>query len=152
VARSRGQLAVARTLIEEYAASLDVDLCFQDFREEISRFPAAYAPPDGVVLLAYHGEEPCGVVGLRKETSSVCEMKRLYVRPGFRGRGVGRALVVRLIRRASGLGYARMRLDTLPSMEAALSLYHLLGFHDIPPYRYNPVAGARYLELEIPSR
>lgn len=140
----------AKSLIEEYAASLEVNLSFQGYPEEIARFPRDYVPPEGTVLLVYEGDEPAGVVALRRQRESVCEMKRLYVRPRFRGRGFGRALSEELVRRAARLGYSKMRLDTLPTMDAALGLYRALGFREIPAYRYNPVAGARFLELDLP--
>lgn len=148
-AETEGQMAVARSLIEEYAGSLEIDLDFQGFREEVARFPRGYSPPEGTVLLAYEGEEVSGVVALRRQSPSVCEMKRLYVRPKFRGRGVGRALSEELIRTATRLGYAKMRLDTLPTMDAAIGLYRALGFREIPPYRYNPVTGAHFMELDL---
>ena len=141
----------AKSLIEEYAASLEVDLDFQGFREEIARFPGDYAPPSGTVLLAYDGGEPVGVVALRRQDDSVCEMKRLYVRPKFRGRGIGRALSERVVRRAVQLGFSTMRLDTLPTMDAALGLYRALGFREIPAYRFNPVGGAHFMELDLSS-
>jgi ribosomal protein S18 acetylase RimI-like enzyme len=142
-------LAAAKSLIEEYATSLEIDLEFQGYREEIVRFPNDYAAPEGTVLLAYEGSEAMGVVALRRQEGSVCELKRLYVRPAFRGRGVGRALSEKAVRRAVEMGYSTMRLDTLPTMEAALALYRSLGFREIPPYRYNPVTGAHFLELDL---
>jgi len=151
-ARTESETATARSLIEEYASSLEVDLGFQGYREEIAEFPRGYAPPDGTVLLAYEGTEPAGVVALRRHGSAVCEMKRLYVRPKFRGRGIGRALSEELVRRAASLGYSTMRLDTLPTMDAAIALYRALGFREIPAYRFNPVAGARYMELDLVGR
>jgi len=150
-ARTAAQIETARSLIEEYVTSLPVDLSFQGYREEIAHFPRGYVPPDGVVLLSYDGEEPAGVVALRRLSDSACEMKRLYVRPKFRGRGIGRALSEELVRRAALLGYATMRLDTLVTMDAAIRLYVALGFQEIPPYRYNPVEGARYMELVLPG-
>jgi len=150
-ASTDGELAAARSMIEEYAASLPIDLGFQDFHEEILRFPGEYAPPSGAVLLAFLGKDPTGVVALRRHGPSACEMKRLYVRPVFRGKGVGRALAQKIIQRAAALGYATMRLDTLPTMDAAIGLYEGLGFREIPAYRYNPVAGARFMELVLRS-
>ena len=149
-ARAERELLVARSLIEEYVASLPIDLDFQGYREEIARFPGEYVPPEGAVLLAYEGDEPVGVVALRRQAASVCEMKRLYVRPPFRGRGAGQALSTEIVRHAVRLGYSRMRLDTLPTMDAAIGLYRALGFREIPPYRYNPVPGAQFMELELP--
>lgn len=148
-ARNPSELSVAKVLIEEYAASLEIDLSFQDFREELERFPGEYAPPHGAVLLATESGEPAGVGAVRDHGPRTCEMKRLYVRPAFRGRGLGRALSERLIRKARELGYARMRLDTLATMDAAIGLYLALGFREIPPYRFNPVPGARYFELAL---
>lgn len=148
-AGTAAQLAAARALIEEYARSLDVDLCFQGYADEIAQFPWEYAPPTGVVLVAYDRRRPVGVVALRQQASAVCEMKRLYVRPEYQGRGIGRALSERLLAKARALGYHRMRLDTLPSMTEALGLYRSLGFHEIPAYRPNPVDGAKYLEVDL---
>lgn len=150
-AASPAQFADAKTLVEEYVASLGVSLDFQDYREEISRFPGEYAAPFGTVLVAYERGAAVGVVALRPIDGSVCEMKRMYVRPGFRGQGVGRKLSDRLIEKAVQLGYSKMRLDTLSEMDAARSLYRSLGFREIPPYRYNPIPGARFLELELTS-
>jgi len=151
-AATAAELADARALVQEYVASLDVSLDFQDYADEIARFPGAYGPPSGEVLLAYEGRDRVGVAALRRLEPSVCEMKRLYIRPGFRGRGIGRTLAVQLIRDAVVLGYSAMRLDTLASMDAALGLYRSLGFVEIPPYRYNPIAGARFLELDLRPR
>jgi len=148
-AATDGEIAAARALIEEYAASLEIDLGFQGFGEEIARFPGGYSPPDGTVLVAWEGDEPAGVVALRRYGGSICEMKRLYVRPNHRGKGLGRKLSEEVIAAARRLGYTKMRLDTLPTMDAAIGLYRALGFRDIPAYRFNPVAGAHYMELEL---
>jgi putative acetyltransferase len=142
-------LAAARQLFEEYAASLDISLCFQGFDEELSSLPGTYAPPRGRLLLACRGNDTAGCVALRPLESDACEMKRLYVRPAHRSGGVGRLLVERVIHEAATAGYRRMRLDTLPTMEAALALYRRLGFREIAPYTANPVKGAVFLELQL---
>jgi putative acetyltransferase len=143
------QIEDARRLLREYAASLGIDLCFQGFDTELAWLPGAYAPPRGQLLLAVDDEQLLGCVALRPQEGDACEMKRLYVRPEARGRGVGLALAQAIIAQAHALGYQRMRLDTLPTMSDAIRLYRALGFHDIPPYYHNPIEGALYLELAL---
>ncbi len=143
-----GELIV-RSLFKEYADSLGIDLCFQDFQEELATLPGSYAPPDGRLLLAFHNDQPAGCVALRPLEPGICEMKRLYVRPAFRSLGVGKLLAEQVISEARTVGYRRMRLDSLPSMTAALGLYRRLGFREMPPYRANPIEGAVFLELEL---
>jgi putative acetyltransferase len=142
-------IRAARELFVEYAESLGVDLCFQGFSKELATLPGDYARPAGRLLLALDEEQAVGCGALRPFSDRVCEMKRLYVRPAFRGRGVGGELVGILIASACEIGYERMRLDTLPSMTKAIAIYRALGFQEITPYRINPVPGALFLELNL---
>ena len=148
-AHGAADMLLARHLFEEYARSLDVDLCFQDFASELEDLPGQYAPPRGELLLASWDHSPAGCVALRPLDGAACEMKRLYVRSEFRGHGIGRALIQQIIDVARKAGYRHIRLDSLPSMKSALTLYQQLGFQEIPPYRNNPVAGTVYLELPL---
>jgi putative acetyltransferase len=149
-AESVEHVTCARELFQEYAAALGINLCFQNFDQELAELPGAYAPPDGRLLFAVHGNKIAGCIALRKIGDEACEMKRLYVRPEFRGQQIGRALVKRLIREAREIGYMRMRLDTLPAkMDQAIALYRSLGFREIEPYYHNPVAGALFMELSL---
>jgi ribosomal protein S18 acetylase RimI-like enzyme len=148
-ATSAEDLRHARALFEEYAASLGFDLGFQDFAAELAGLPGDYAPPRGRLLLAFHEDQAAGCVALRELEDGVCEMKRLYVRPAFRDLHAGRALVEAILREAREIGYARMRLDTVPAMERARALYRRLGFREIPPYRYNPIPGTAFMELRL---
>jgi ribosomal protein S18 acetylase RimI-like enzyme len=142
-------LLEVRQLFQEYAASIGVDLCFQGFAQEVASLPGSYARPAGRLLLARHESEPAGCVALRALESGICEMKRLYVRPQFRGSGLGRLLITRVIQEATEAGYRQMLLDSLPSMQAAIGLYRQLGFRDRSPYGGNPVAGAVFLQLPL---
>ena len=136
---------LVRTLFREYAEGIGVDLSFQGFEEELAALPAGY----DAILVAWLAGEPAGCVGVRSLGDGICEMKRLYLRPAARGAGVGRALAESVIERARALGYTRMRLDTMPSMAVAVTLYRSLGFVEIAPYRFNPVPGATFMELPL---
>ena len=148
-ARTPAQVGEARRLFEAYAASLDFELCFQDFDRELASLPGDYAEPAGRLLLAERDGRALGCVALRPLEAGVCEMKRLYLEPAQRGTGLGRMLAKAVIDEARAVGYGRLRLDTVPSMAAAIALYRELGFREIPPYRENPVPGAMYLELAL---
>ena len=148
---SAADLQCVRLLFEEYAASLEVSLCFQGFDHELSSLPGAYGPPTGRLLLARVEGQPAGCVALRRIGPGVCEMKRLFVRPGHQGSGLGRRLATAIIDEARRAGYVTMKLDTLPTMKAALGLYESLGFQDASPYTHNPIEGARFMELALPS-
>jgi GNAT superfamily N-acetyltransferase len=146
-------LDAARQLFQEYAASLGIDLCFQNFDAELAALPGDYAAPSGGLLLAMVDGAPAGCGAMRPladaDYPNACEMKRLYVRRAFRRFGLGRLLAHALMDRARTAGYSSMLLDTLDDMEAARGLYASLGFHDIPPYYYNPVPGAHYLKADL---
>jgi len=144
-----GDIADVRALLLEYAGGLAFPLDFQDFDRELAELPGAYTPPRGALLVARGHCEAAGCVALRPLEEHTCEMKRLYVRPEFRGAGLGLRLAEAIVAEARRLGYARMRLDTVPGMEAAQALYERLGFRPIQPYTENPVAGARFLELGL---
>jgi putative acetyltransferase len=152
-AESPTQIAQARELFLEYAQSLGFSLCFQNFDQELSHLPGDYAPPHGRLLLAEYEGQLAGCVALHplgpgKPGSSICEMKRLYLRPQFRGKGLGRVLADRIIAEARHIGYHRIRLDTVePVMKDAVAMYRKLGFQEIAPYCLNPMSGVVYMEL-----
>ncbi|HSH68801.1 MAG TPA: GNAT family N-acetyltransferase [Deferrisomatales bacterium] len=149
-AASRAEIEAIRALFQEYAAGLGLDLGFQDFAGELASLPGEYAPPRGALLLAVDGPAVLGCVGLRPFAwPDLAELKRLYVRPEGRGRQLGRRLSEAALGIARGIGYRRVRLDTLSTMAAARHLYAALGFREIGAYRFNPVPGARYLELDL---
>jgi ribosomal protein S18 acetylase RimI-like enzyme len=143
------ELDQVRALLREYAGALPFALDFQGFEDELATLPGAYAPPRGALLAARDGDRLAGCVALRPIDDETCEMKRLYVRPEQRGSGLGRRLVEAIVDAARERGYRRMRLDTTPGMEAAQALYEELGFREIAPYAHNPVAGTRFLQLEL---
>jgi putative acetyltransferase len=153
-AESPSRIAQACELFLEYEKSLGFSLCFQNFDQELAGLPGDYAPPDGRLLLAEYELQLAGCVALHKITlpgeDGVCEMKRLYLRPQFRGKGLGRALAERIIAEARQIGYQRMRLDTVgPVMKDAVGMYRKLGFREIPAYRVNPMPGTLYMELQL---
>ena len=148
-AKSDEDICHIRALFLDYSNSLGFELDFQHFDSEVENLPGEYSPPDGCLLLAHCDGELAGCIAMRKISGDICEMKRLYVRPSFRSKGVGRLLSESLIERARDHGYKSMRLDTLESMKEATSLYRSLGFADTDPYRYNPLEGATYLELPL---
>jgi len=147
-AESKGDWVTARELFEEYAATLGFDLSFQQFDREVASLPGHYAPPRGVILLALDGSAAAGCVALRPLDGETCEMKRLYVRPSHRETGLGKRLADAILAQARARGYRRMRLDTVPGMEAAIALYRALGFREIGAYRANPIPGAIFMERE----
>jgi ribosomal protein S18 acetylase RimI-like enzyme len=142
-------LEVVREIFREYAASLEIDLCFQNFEEELASLPGKYQPPQGRLLLAWDAQMVLGCVALRPIAADTCEMKRLYVRPQARGQQLGLRLTEQICDEATQAGYQRICLDTLPSMTAAIQLYERLGFKRIGPYVFNPVKGTIFLGLEL---
>lgn len=146
---SAEQIPHIRQLFLEYQKWLGIDLCFQGFDKELASLPGDYAPPSGRLLLAKYDSKVAGCAALRKITPEICEMKRLFVRPEFRGKGIGKQLAVRIIDEAGIIGYTKMRLDTLPVMKEAVTLYRSLGFQDTAPYYHNPIQGTLYMELKL---
>jgi ribosomal protein S18 acetylase RimI-like enzyme len=149
-AKSEEEVQQVRRLFQEYAAWLGFSLCFQNFDKELAELPGDYAPPDGRLLLARENDEVGGCVALRKIGDGIGEMKRLFVRPEFRGKGLGRTLTEKIIEAARDLGYQRLRLDTLPGrMDQAIAMYRSLGFKDIERYYNDPYEAAAFMELAL---
>lgn len=143
------QIKHAQKLFIEYANYLGIDLNFQNFKEELKILPGNYSPPEGCLLLAYYEDKLLGCVAVRKLQVDVCEMKRLYIRPKYRRKNIGKVLSTAIIHKAKEIGYKYMRLDTLPFMKEAITLYLALGFKEITPYRYNPFENAKFYELKL---
>jgi GNAT superfamily N-acetyltransferase len=143
------QLPALRELLLEYQRWLGIDLCFQDFEREMAELPGAYAPSDGRLYLAWVGSELAGCIALRRHDAQSGEMKRLYLRPAYQGRGLGKLLAQHIIADAKQIGYQRLLLDTLPIMQTAQAMYAKLGFQETQAYVYNPVEGVRYMALEL---
>jgi len=148
-ALSPASLDLARSLFREYQRAIGIDLCFQGFEEEVRALPGPYAPPRGRLLIALDGDEPAGCGALRPFSPGIAELKRMWVRPAFRGRGVGRLVAEALLAAARAGGYRAARLDTLESMSAARALYRSLGFREIPAYNDNPLPGVVHMELPL---
>ena len=149
-AESAAQLDAIRELLLEYWQNRKLELFVFNFDQELAGLPGAYAPPDGRLFLAQWKNKPAGCVALRKLESGICEMKRLYLRPKFRGKGVGKILAEFIIHEARNIGYQKMRLDTIQSnMQEAMALYRQLGFNEIAPYRMNPLPGVIFMELVL---
>lgn len=148
-AESETHLNQVREMFKEYTDALGFDLSFQNFDKEFAELPGKYASPDGRLLLAIYEDKIAGCVGLRKFENDICEMKRLYIRSEFRGKGYGKALAKKIIDIGREIGYQYMRLDTVPNMIEAIALYSSLGFNKIKPYRFNPIKGALYFELKL---
>ena len=148
-ASTDAEFARARVLFEEYAAGLAIDLCFQGFSQELDTLSRMYGPPRGVLLLAEIQDMAAGCAAVRALDDITCELKRVYVRPDFRGTGLGRRITESALQAARDLGYQRIRLDTLPQMQAAQRLYEDLGFRDIPAYHGVPMAGQRFMEADL---
>lgn len=146
---SKNSIEYARELFIEYADHLGIDLEFQNFDNEVKMLPKDYAPPNGCILLAFFKNELAGCVALRLYKDKICEMKRLYVRQTYRGKGIGKILSKRIIEKAKISSFTHMRLDTFPYMKEAITIYLSLGFKEIKPYRYNPFEDAKFFELEL---
>ena len=149
IAETEEDYSEARVLLREYEAASEVDLCFQGFGEEVETLERMYGPPGGRFLLVRAGDATAGGVALRDLGGGICEMKRLYLRPEFRGRGLGRRSAERVVQEAREMGYTAMRLDTLPTMQEAIALYRSIGFAEIDPYTENPIQGALFMELAL---
>lgn len=139
----------AAKLFKEYAVHIGVDLGFQNFDKEVENIENQYSRPNGAIFIAYNDKTPLGCFGIRKLEDAVCELKRMYLRKEARGHGTGKKLLKKSIELGKELGYEKMRLDTLPTMQSAIGLYEKAGFYEIEPYRFNPIKGAKYFEIKL---
>lgn len=149
LAEAAEQIEQARTLMREYSDATKAEPCFRTFDAELAGLPGDYAPPGGRLYLAFEDEQAAGCCAFRRFSQSACELKRMYLRPVFRGKGIGRKLALAAIKDARAIGYDRMYLDTLPSMQPALTLYRALGFKQVEPYMQNPIQGAICFGLNL---
>lgn len=149
-AKSKKEYQIAVELFTEYASQIGVDLGFQDFDSEIQNIESQYSRPNGVVFIVYHDrEQPIGCFGIRSFEDAICELKRMYIKEEARGRGIGKRILHKSLKIAKELGYKTMRLDTLPDMHSAIGLYKKIGFYEIEPYRFNPIKGTKYFEINL---
>jgi len=147
-AKSDKSYQIATSLFKEYAAQIGVDLSFQNFNQELANIQEQYARPKGVLYIAYDSSQnPIGCFGIRQFEDSICELKRMYLKSTYRGLGIGKQLLLKSIEVGRELGYTKMRLDTLPTMQSAIGLYQSIGFYEILPYRFNPIEGTKYFEI-----
>lgn len=147
--KSTEEYQVAAQLFKEYATQLNVDLSFQNFEQELLDIKIQYVRPKGIIYLAYDERKPVGCFGIRAFEGDICELKRMYLKTEMRGKGIGKQLLEKSIAVGKELGYLRMRLDTLPSMQSAIGLYQKMGFYEIEPYRFNPIEGTMYFEIKL---
>jgi GNAT superfamily N-acetyltransferase len=140
---------LAKKLMKAYATDIGVDLTFQDFESELRNVSTLYANPDGAFIIAFHNSDPVGCFGIKKIDSEICELKRMYLSRDARGLGLGEKLLKEAIQIAAKLNYKKMRLDTLPTMTSAIHLYQKVGFKEIHPYRFNPISGSKFMEIEL---
>ena len=140
---------MAVDLFREYAGQIDTDLSFQNFEEELANIEHQYSKPWGTLYLIYQEEKPAGCFAIRKFESTICELKRMYLREEVRGSGLGKQMLLQSIETAKSMQYQKMRLDTLPTMKPAIELYQKMGFYEIDPYRFNPITGSRFFEIDL---
>lgn len=148
-AKSPEAFQLAVNLFKEYADQIETDLSFQNFAEELENIEHQYSKPWGTLYLIYHNEELVGCFAIRKFESTICELKRMYLRATVRGAGLGKTMVMEAIDAARSMQYQKMRLDTLPTMKPAIELYQKVGFYEIDPYRFNPIPDSKFFEIDL---